>query len=88
MRVATDQRPRSLADIAQGRSRDARSDNGRESVGAAAPLAAGWGALGGAPGNGDATASRHQGASKLYTLKAYKAWAAKVRANWDSESGS
>lgn len=86
--MATDQRPRSLADIAQGRSRDARRDNDRESVDARAPLAVGWGTYRGVSDDSDAAGSRHQGARKLYTLKAYKAWAAKVRANWDSESGS
>ncbi|MGD8977901.1 MAG: hypothetical protein PVG91_09870 [Gammaproteobacteria bacterium] len=86
--MATDQRPRSLADIAQGRTRDARRDDDRKSVDAGAPLAVGWGAYGGVSGDGDAAGSRHQGARKLYTLKAYKAWAARVRANWDGESGS
>lgn len=84
--MATDQRPRSLADIARGRSQDARRDNERESVDAGAPVAVGWGAFRGV--SGDGSGPRHQGASKLYTLKAYKAWAAKVRANWDSDSGS
>ncbi|MGB5622205.1 MAG: hypothetical protein WBN65_06910 [Gammaproteobacteria bacterium] len=83
--MATDQRPRSLADIAQGRSRD---DVAGDIAEARKPGAIGWGAYPAAVSGGGQVMSRHKGASKLHTLKAYKAWAAKVRANWDAESGS
>lgn len=82
--MATDQRPRSLANIAQGRSRD---DVARDVADARTPAAIGWGAYPGPVGSGQAV-SRHKGARNLHTLKAYKAWAAKVRANWDSDAGS
>lgn len=81
--MATDQRPRSLANIAQGRSRD---DVARDVADARKTAAIGWGAY--PDPDGGQAMSRHKGARKLHTLKAYQAWAARVRANWDSESGS
>jgi len=98
--VATDQRPRSLADIGNRPARDSRADShghaarangnggngGSGATNARSSTAIGWDIYRGLTDNNGADAPRRQGASKLYTLKAYKAWAAKVRANWDVES--
>ncbi|MGB5210822.1 MAG: hypothetical protein WBO47_12045 [Gammaproteobacteria bacterium] len=98
--MATDQRPRSLADIGNGSARESRAGgangNGARvngnggnggNGGPVSSTAIGWDIYRGlADTNDGAGASRRQGASKLYTLKAYKAWAARVRANWDPES--
>jgi len=99
--VATDQRPRSLADIGNGPVRDSRAgaargnaagangnggNGGSAATNARSSTAIGWDIYRGLTSNNGADAPRRQGASKLYTLKAYKAWAAKVRANWDTES--
>lgn len=83
--MATDQRPRSLANIAQRRSRaDLAGDVGDPRT----PATLGWGAYPDPASGSEQAASRHKGARKLHTLKAYKAWAAKVRANWDRDAGS
>lgn len=105
--MATDQRPRSLADIGNRPARESRADSahghalranrnggngsngsngGSGATSARSSTAIGWDIYRGLTDNNAADGPRRQGAAKLYTLKAYKAWAAKVRANWDAES--
>jgi len=102
--VASDQRPRSLADIGNRPARESRADSahghaaranrnggnggngGSGATNARSSTAIGWDIYRGLTDNNAADGPRRQGAAKLYTLKAYKAWAAKVRANWDAES--
>lgn len=48
--------------------------------------AAGWEAYRGWLGKLEGNAARRQGPDSIYTWKGYKAWSARVRADWDQEA--
>lgn len=50
-----------------------------------ASQSAGWDAYRGWLSKMDRSVSRRRGARSIYTWKGYKAWAAKIRANWDAD---
>lgn len=52
----------------------------------ASPGAIGWDAYRGWLGQMSRPPARRQGPESVYTWKGYQAWAAKVRAAWDSDT--